>query len=110
MIPSKQITFSHTANLDFMTTRQSQALNRCLPTRKCELIIPKAERKRWAWPHDLKRLITYFLSLLLCVTSESRGNSTLKRILDRLAKKELLCARCVPTQPYTALHNRTQRC
>jgi hypothetical protein len=23
-----------------------------------ELMMPKAERKRWAWPDDLKRLIT----------------------------------------------------
>src|SRR5215510_2847047 len=51
------IASSQLANLNFLTTRYPLALYKCLPTRKCDEMIPKAERKRCAWPDDLNRLI-----------------------------------------------------
>jgi hypothetical protein len=47
-----------TVNLRLMISRYTLAVQKCLPTRKCEVITPKAARKRCAWPADLNPLIT----------------------------------------------------
>jgi hypothetical protein len=51
-------TCSQAANLCFIRALYTPAVQRCRATRKCEVMIPKAERKRCAWPAYLNLLIT----------------------------------------------------
>ncbi len=59
-----QLTSAHVVNLNCISARYRSALSRCRRTRKCDEMIPKAERKRCACPADLNRRITFSRTLV----------------------------------------------